>query len=177
MSNGKIFKDFGFFYAIFLGWSFAWIDTEIVKANVGLFVDKERESKENLLWVVSNFTSKCYSRNTTNCVQLDIEVVYLDEVPFSRISSIFCSSILKTNVVAIVAHTKCVRTTQILASMASYFAIPVIGTATESPLLSEKVSIFVILLFYNLQKLTTEFQGRHFFTQPLFDMHDVNVFG
>lgn len=131
-----------------------WSDTKIIRANIGLFIDeKDTERKQQLLHVVSNFTSNCYPTNT-DCIKLDVDVIYLDEVPFSRIANIFCERVLKKQVVALVAHTTSVRTTQVIAFMASYLTIPIVGIATGHPLLSEKVGIlaYYLDLFEKLER-------------------------
>ena len=147
MSKRKFINVLGLFIALVLCWKLTWCQTKERTLKIGLFIDEKNTRLQTaLLQLVSNFTNDFYDMYTGG-IKLDIDVIFISEEPISRIPSLFCSRILKRQVTAIITHTTSAKKTQFIASLASHFCIPVVGTITDNPLLSERVSILAYLYF------------------------------
>lgn len=78
---------------------------------------------------------------------IDFVPYSIQDLSLSQITYLFCKKIINEDVSAVVLHTKDTRLTRYLAYLASHLWIPVIGTATNDPSLSDKVPFIHMFLF------------------------------
>lgn len=109
--------------------------------TVGVFSDR-RTYRET--FVLENYGAQIHDYRSTSSsslakVSLQIKTILLRGLSFEEISRTFCSNILESNVTVIILHTRNKKVERLVGHLASYFKVPVIGSITHAPLLSDKV--------------------------------------
>lgn len=132
----NICKGFLLLYCTLL--SIAECRTHFTDVKVGIFLDRWKNGETSLENYGINFAD--YNRTTTlTKISLQTKMIQLNGLSFEEISRTFCDDIVENNATVIVLHTRNDNLTQFVGNLASYFKIPVIGSLTQAPLLSDKV--------------------------------------
>ncbi len=131
-------KGFLLLYCTFSLFLIAEGRTRFKNVRVGVFLDRWKRGETSLENYGVSFAE--YNRTTTlTNISLQIETIQLNGLSFDEISTAFCLDIVESNVTVIVLQTRSRNLTQFVGNLASYFKIPVIGSLTQEPLLSDKV--------------------------------------
>lgn len=138
VTHKEISKRILLLYCTFTLFLLAESRTHFTNVKVGIFLDRFSHSEtslENYGYDVAN-----YNRNTNlTKISLRTQTIQLHGLSFEEISRTFCVDIVQNNASVIVLQTRNLKLTQFVANLASHFKIPVIGSLTQEPLLSDKV--------------------------------------
>ena len=114
--------------------------TRLTNVEVGVFLDQRSHGATLPL---ENFgaTIDDYNRNSSSLSRrsLQIKTILLHGLSLEEISRTFCSNVSESNVTVIILQTKHKNIERFVGHLASYFKIPVIGSASQGSLLPEKV--------------------------------------